>query len=362
MTDLYLRPTAFVDTPVGFDGQVQRLAGGLSFFSAYEVIRVEGGLRTATRLVPVSEIDAVVGDDVAARAALAHLTGARAALVLGARTVRLDQPQVMGILNVTPDSFSDGGKHDGDADAAASIGVAMAAAGAAIVDVGGESTRPGAQTVWEGDEIARTQPVIERLAHAGVAVSIDTRKSSVMQAALATGAGVVNDVSALLYDDASIPLMATTKCPIVIMHSPDAARSLHGKASGGRGYTDPLIEIYDWLADRIAVLEAAGIVRSRLIVDPGIGFGKGVGDNLAILNGLALFHGLGCPVLVGASRKRFIGALANEAPVEDRMPGSLTVALKAAEQGVQIVRVHDVPETAQALKIWRGLRDQGMVG
>jgi dihydropteroate synthase len=358
MSNTYLRPTAFVDTPVGFDGQVQRLAGGLSFFTAYEVIRIEGGLRTGKALVPVGEIDAAIGDDPAARAALANLTGARAPLVLGMRTIRLDQPQVMAILNMTPDSFSDGGRHNGNAEAAASTGVAMAAAGAAIVDVGGESTRPGAQAVWEGDEIARTQPVVEHLARAGVAVSIDTRKSAVMRSALAAGAGIVNDVSALLYDDAALSLMQEATCPIVIMHSPDAARSLHKNA----GYTDPLIETYDWLADRIAALDAAGIARSRLIVDPGIGFGKGVGDNLAILNGLALFHGLGCPVLVGASRKRFIGALANEAPVEDRLAGSLTVALKAAEQGAQIVRVHDVAESVQALKVWRGLRDQGMTG
>ena len=174
---LYLRPTAFIDSPVGFDGQFMRLAGGMSFFSAFEVIAVEGGRRVSKRLVPVGEIDAVVAGDEAATATLANLTSPRAALTLGERTIRLDQPQVMGILNMTPDSFSDGGKHVGDHEAAASAGVAMAAAGAAIIDVGGESTRPGATTVWEGDEIARTQPVIERLARAGVAVSIDTRKA-----------------------------------------------------------------------------------------------------------------------------------------------------------------------------------------
>ncbi len=355
---LYLRPTAFIDSPIGFDGQFLRLAAGMSFFSAFEAIMVDGGARISKRLVPVGEVDGVVAGDMFARAALDRLTGPRAPLVLGERIVRLEQPQVMGILNMTPDSFSDGGKHHGDADAAASAGVALAAAGAAIIDVGGESTRPGAPTVWEGDEISRTQPVIERMARAGVAVSIDSRKAAVMGAALSAGAALVNDVSALCHDPQSVALLASVACPVVIMHSPDAAKTLHD----GGIYRDPLIETYDWLEARIAALEAAGIARARLIVDPGIGFGKGVAENLSLLNGLALFHGLGCPVLVGASRKRFIGALAGEVPVGDRLAGSLAVALKAAEQGAQLIRVHDVAETVQALKIWRGLRDQGLSG
>ena len=353
---LYLRPTAFVDTPIGFDGQVLRLAGGMTFFSAFEVIVVEGGARVSTRLIPVDHIDATIGDDAEARGALTRLTAPRAPLVLAERTVRLDQPHVMGILNMTPDSFSDGGKHLGNVEAAASAGVAIASAGAAIVDVGGESTRPGAPFVWEGDEIGRTQPVIERLVRAGVAVSIDTRKAGVMAAALEAGAGIVNDVSALCFDKQAVALLAKQACPVVIMHSPDAAKTLHA----GSGYRDVLIETYDWLASRIVALEAAGIVRSRLIIDPGIGFGKSLADNLALLNGLALFHGLGCPVLIGASRKRFIGALAGEAPVEERLPGSLAIALKAAEQGAQLVRVHDIAETVQAFKVWRGLRDRGL--
>lgn len=355
---LYLRPTAFIDSPIGFDGQFMRLAGGLSFFSAFEVIEADGGRRLSKRLVPVGEIDAVIANDPAARATLARLTSQRPPLTPGERTIRLDQPQVMGILNMTPDSFSDGGKHSDNAEAAASAGVAMAAAGAAIIDVGGESTRPGAPDVWEGDEIARTQPVIERMARGGVAVSIDTRKAAVMTAALGAGAGIVNDVSALHHDTQAIPTLAARDCPIVIMHSPDAAKSLHD----GGVYTDALLDTYDWLDARIADLEAAGIARSRLIVDPGIGFGKGVADNLAILNGLALYHGLGCPLLLGASRKRFIGALAGEVPADQRLPGSLAIALKAAEQGAQLIRVHDVPETVQALKIWRGMRDQGLSG
>lgn len=349
----YLRPTGFVDTPVGHDGQVLRLAGGMQFFAAVELIEVEAGRRTS-RLVPVDRLDAALAGDVGLQATLERITTARPPLQLDERTVRLDQPQVMAILNVTPDSFSDGGTH-GDPVGA---GVAMAAAGAAIVDVGGESTRPGAASVWEGDEIARVQPVVEGLARAGVAVSIDTRKAAVMEAALAGGAAIVNDVSGLSYDARSVEVLAKINCPIVIMHSPDSTGSLHGGAS----YRDVLIEVYDWLDARIAALEAAGIARTRLIVDPGIGFGKGVAENLALINGLSLFHGLGFPVLVGASRKRFIGALSNEAPPTERLGGSIAIAIKAAEHGTQLIRVHDVPETVQALRLWRGWRDRGLSG
>lgn len=344
----YLRPTAFVDTPVGFDGQVSRLAGGMAFFSAYEVIVVDAGKRVSTTLVPIDRMDE--------HPAIARITGARPPLVLGQRTIRLDQPQVMGILNMTPDSFSDGGKHSSDIEGAAAAGFAMETAGAAIIDVGGESTRPGAKAVWEGDEIKRTQPVIERLARGGATVSIDSRKASVMEAALSAGAVIVNDVSALCFDKQALALMSRHTCPVIVMHSPDAAKTLHDGPVAG----DPLLETYDWLEARIEALADAGVDRARVIVDPGIGFGKSVSANLAILNGLSLFHGLGCPILIGASRKRFIGALSNEAPVEARLGGSIAVVIKAAEQGAQIVRVHDVPETVQALRIWRGMRDQGL--
>lgn len=347
----HFRPTAFVDTPIGLDIDVARLAGGLQFFSAYEVI--EGASR---RLIPVDRIAAELRDEAEA-ATVANLTTPRPALALGHRNIRLDQPQIMGILNVTPDSFSDGGAYT-DQTSAIDHGHAMTGAGAALIDVGGESTRPNAAPVWEGDEIARTQPVIAALAQSGTAVSIDTRKASVMEAALAAGGAIINDVSALLFDKKAVELLRHRPEPVIIMHSPDAARTLHA----GGTYGNVLTEVYDWLAARISALEAEGIARSRLIVDPGIGFGKGLAENLALLNGAAIFHGLGCPLLIGASRKRFIGALAGEVPANERLPGSLTVALKAAEQGAQFIRVHDVPETVQALKVWRGLRDQALAG
>src|SRR5438105_4795821 len=200
-----LRPTSFVDSPFGFDGKVARLAGGLTWFAAVELIRIEGEHRVSTELVPVEGIESRFDDDMAGQ--WRALTAAQPPLQLGDRTIRLDQPQVMGIINATPDSFSDGGQFP-DAAAAAEAGARMAAEGAAIIDVGGESTRPGARSIWEGDEIERVVPVIRQLAAAGTAVSCDTRKADVMTAAVEAGARMINDVSALTYDSRSADVAA----------------------------------------------------------------------------------------------------------------------------------------------------------
>ena len=354
MNRFYLRPTAFVDTPIGFDGQVARLAGGLLWHSAYELVEADGDRRISKRLVPVQEA-ATLPDEV--QPVLQRLAAPRPSLELGARTIRFDQPQVAAILNITPDSFSDGGTHLDDPEAAAETGVRAAGEGAALVDVGGESTRPGAEPVWHGDEVARVVPVIERLARAGVAISIDTRKAEVIEAALAAGAAIVNDVSALLYDDRALDLVVRAGCPVILMHAGDP-RELHTRTLGA----DPLLQVYDWLDARVAAVEAAGVPRAKIIVDPGVGFGKSLSDNLALLNGLALFQGLGCTVMLGASRKRMIGALSNEAPADRRLGGSVALALSGAMLGAQLLRVHDVAETVQALRVWRGLRDQALTG
>lgn len=348
----YLRPTAFVDAPFGLDDQVARLAGGLNWFSAVEVIA-----ETGTRLVPVASIAAELETlPQQARTAWQRLTTPRPPLTLGARVIRFDQPQVVDIVNVTPDSFSDAGRL-ADPALAVQAGHAMAAAGAALIDVGGESTRPGARQVWEGDETARILPVIQPLAAAGTAVSIDTRKATVMEAALAAGAALVNDVSALTWDDRAAEVVAAAGCAVVLMHHQGDPETMQDNPRYDRPV---LLEIYDWLEARIDAAVAAGIARERIVIDPGFGFGKTVQHNLQLMNGLALLHGLGCPIMLGASRKRTIGALSAEAPADQRLPGSLAFALKAAEQGVQLLRVHDVPETVQALRIWRGLRDAAL--
>jgi len=348
-----LRPTGFVDSPFGHDGKVARLAGGMNWFSAVELIHVEGHSRTGTELVRVEGIETRLDDDMAAQ--WAALTASRPPLQLGQRTVRLDQPQVMGIINATPDSFSDGGQFP-DAASAVDAGSRMATEGAAIIDVGGESTRPGARSIWEGDEIARIEPVIRQLAAAGDAVSVDTRKADVMTAAVAAGARMINDVSALTYDQRSAEVAASLNVPVVLMHHQGDPQTMQDDPR----YDDVLVEVYQWLEDRIAAAVEAGVRRENILVDPGFGFGKNVGHNLELMNGLALFHSLGCPLVIGASRKRTIGALSGEAPADRRLAGSIAFAVKAAEQGAQIIRVHDVFETMQALRIWRGLRDQAL--
>ena len=344
-----IRPTGFVDSPFGHDGKVARLAGGLNWIASVELIGADG----ARELVPVEGIEARFDEAMAAD--WARIIAPRTTLSIGARTIRLDQPQAMGIVNATPDSFSDGGVY-ADAGAAAEAGARMSADGAAIIDVGGESTRPGASDVWEGDEIERVLPVVQQLAAGGTAVSIDTRKAGVMRAAIGAGAGLVNDVSALSWDPEAAAAVAAAGVPVVLMHHQGDLQTMQDAPR----YDDVLVEVFLWLEERIAAAEAAGIAREKILVDPGIGFGKSVAHNLELLNGLALFHGLGCGIVLGASRKRMIGALANEAPTDRRLAGSLTLALKAVEQGAQIIRVHDVVETVQAIKVWRGLRDAAL--
>jgi dihydropteroate synthase len=347
MTHTILRPTGFVDAPFGHDGKVARLTGGLNWFAMVELLPTSGG---RGELLLVSEIDSRLDNDTAPQ--WQALTAPRAPLQLGERTVRLDQPQVMGIVNATPDSFSGGGEQG-----TAAQGFAMAEQGAAIVDVGGESTRPGAKPVWEGDEIERLEPIVQALGARGVAVSVDTRKAVVMEAALAAGARLVNDVSALTWDHRAAEVVAAAGVPVVLMHHQGKPETMQQNPSYPRG---ALVEVWLWLQERIAAAEAAGIPRHNILVDPGFGFGKTVTHNLELMNGLAALHGLGCPLVVGASRKRTIGALHNEAPADRRLGGSIALAVKAAEQGAQLIRVHDVYETAQALKVWRGLRDQAL--
>lgn len=310
------------------------LAGGTVWFTHAEVM-VRGG---AGDVVPADSLPSGV---------LERLT-ARRAPVAG---LTLDRPRLMGILNVTPDSFSDGGRFF---DPGAALAQAGAMARADILDIGGESTRPGAATVPEAEEINRTAPVIAAIRNRfSGPLSIDTRKAGVARAALAAGADMLNDVSALGFDAAMAPLAAETGVPVCLMHAqgtPDVMQK-------APQYEDVLLDVYDALAALVARAEAAGIAREALIVDPGIGFGKTMAHNLTLLAGLSLFHGLGCAVLLGASRKRFIGTLSGVEPAvepaDGRLPGSLAVALAAVTQGVQIVRVHDIAETRQALTLWQ---------
>ncbi len=271
--------------------------------------------------------------------------------------IALDRPVVMGVVNVTPDSFSDGGERF-DADRAVEAGLALAEAGAAILDVGGESTRPGAEPVAVAEELRRVLPVVEALAGRGLTVSIDTRRPEVMRAAAGAGAAILNDVTALAGDPASLTTAAELGLPVVLMHMQGEPRSMQAAPH----YDDVALDVFDALEARVAACLAAGIPRARIAVDPGIGFGKTLAHNLLLLDRLALFHGLGCPLLLGVSRKSFIAKLqaerggeAGDLPPKARLPGSLAAALAGVQRGVQILRVHDVAETRQALEVWEAI-------
>ncbi len=261
----------------------------------------------------------------------------------------------MGILNVTPDSFSDGGAWTKLKDAVAHAR-RMHEDGAAIVDIGGESTRPGAQTVTEEEEIARVVDVIDGCADASVhCISIDTRKARVMEAALRAGARMINDVSALTFDPDALSVAAATDVPIVLMHAQGTPETMQDDPH----YNDVVFDIYDYLSERVESCVAAGVARERLIVDPGIGFGKTIDHNLALLNSLSLFHGLGLPVLVGASRKRYIEAVDRATPPGQRLGGSLAAVAAACAHGIDIVRVHDVAETRQFIALSKATASAG---
>ncbi|MBB3033290.1 dihydropteroate synthase [Alteriqipengyuania lutimaris] len=358
---VYIRPIGFAPGPQSEEGDAVRLGGGLVYASRFVVIyRRDGEVIERWRSSPesIAQVLAELPNSVAAEAEAqwSNLRNAHPPLELGARTIRLDQPQVMGILNVTPDSFSDGGKHVGDpAGTREAIG-AMVEAGAAIIDIGGESTRPGADAVWEEEEIRRIVPAVEAAASMGAAVSIDTRRAGTMEAALQAGAAIVNDVSALRYDPRSAELVAKTGCPVVLMHAPGKGKDLH---EGGT-YESVVFDVFDALRERRDAAVAAGIERSKILLDPGLGFGKSLGDNLALINALPLFHALGQPILFGASRKRMIGALSKEAAADARLGGSIALAIAAMDAGAHILRVHDVPESVQARDVWRGLRDNAL--
>lgn len=359
---LYLRPLALVSGGAAHAavaaGAARWLAGGRLAFAMCEVT-CRDAERTDSVVTSVAALSAWSegGQGAAARfrerlEALAAPRAPWAGLPLDCRPGR--GALVMGVVNVTPDSFSDGGLWL-DADAALAHGRAMVEAGADILDVGGESTRPGAEPVAEDEELRRVVPVVRGLASLGALVSVDTRHARVMAAALEAGARIINDVTALAGESGSLRAAAESGAPVVLMHMQGDPRTMQDNPV----YDDAPLDIYDFLDSRIEACTAAGIDRGRIAVDPGIGFGKTDRHNAEVLARLSLFHGLGCGVLVGASRKRFVAGISKSEPPAARLPGSLAAALAALDQGVQILRVHDVAETRQAIAVWDALHGAG---
>ena len=330
----YFRPVVHTDATRPPDARP--VAGGWGWFTHAEAIE-RGGQRTLVMAsdIPVDALDRIC----APRADFAGLS--------------MDRPRLMGILNITPNSFSDGGRIAGP-EAALALARSMVASGADILDVGGESTRPGARELSVDEESARVLPVIEAIRNLGQPVSVDTRKSGVAAAAIAAGAQIVNDVSALGFDPDMGGAVAQSGVPVILMHAQGAPETMQDDPR----YEDVLLDVYDGLAAAIDRAKAAGIARDRIAIDPGIGFGKTLDHNLALLRGISLFHGLGRPILLGASRKRFIGTLTGVEPADKRVTGSVAVTQAAIMQGVQIHRVHDIDATRQALDMVAALTGQ----
>ncbi|CAH2605031.1 Dihydropteroate synthase [Rhodovastum atsumiense] len=315
------------------EGRALRLAGG----GAFTLARLIDG--DSRRLVAATDLPADWHD-------LATRLGTTPPDWAGFGAV----PVVMGIVNVTPDSFSDGGDRF-DPGRACAAGREMVEAGAGILDIGGESTRPGSAPVSPEQEQARILPVIRGLRDLGVPISVDTRHASTMAAALDAGAAIINDVSALAHDPRALAVVAGHGAPVVLMHmrgTPDTMASL-------AQYQDVAVTVTRELAARVAAAEAAGIPRARIVLDPGIGFAKDLGHNLETLRRLPLLLNLGCRLLVGVSRKSFIGGVVGGIPPKQRDPGSLAAALFALARGASILRVHDVAATVQAVRVWQAL-------
>ena len=365
-TRCYIRPvgrvTAAPDALAAGSADVVRIGErGHAVFAAFELIRRHGDKSLDRLLVAPEEVRRTIekrepGAEDLARA-LAGIAARRASIA----GLTLDRPRLMGIVNVTPDSFSDGGSLS-DARAAIDFARRLADEGAEIIDIGGESTRPGSDPVPLDEELRRVMPVIEGLAgRIAARISIDTRKAEVMRRAAASGAEVINDVSALGHDPDSLQVAVESQLPVVLMHAKGDPKTMQRDPR----YDDVLLDVFDDLAERVEICVAAGISREQLIVDPGIGFGKTVAHNLALLAGLSLLHGLGTPCLLGASRKSTIGTLTGAKDPAERVPGSIAAALAGAMQGAQILRVHDVAQTRQALTVWEAAitgRSSGDVG
>lgn len=352
---LYVAPLATLGGPPAASaiagGQGWSLAGGSLAFTACSLLWREDR-QVIEAVAPFPEL---LDWSEAEGEAVAHHVGARLAAAARKRApfagLAMDRPHIMGIVNVTPDSFSDGGAHF-DLGAAIAHGLRLRDAGADILDVGGESTRPGAAEIGPDEEMRRVLPVVKALAEAGAVVSVDTRHAAVMGAAVDHGAAIINDITALTGDPEALAVAASSGAAVVLMHMQGDPHSMQHDPQ----YDFAPLDIYDYLAERLAACRQAGIPTERLCVDPGIGFGKTVEHNVQTLARLGLYHALGVPLLLGVSRKSFIGKLSAGEPPIERLAGSLAAGLAGLDAGAQILRVHDVAQTAQALAVWKAMR------
>ena len=308
------------------------IAGGKSWFTEAEVL----SRNKNSSIIDIKDIPVET---------LKNITGSRPNFA----GLNMRSAHVMGVLNVTPDSFSDGGQYN-EVSAAIDRGKKMIEEGASIIDIGGESTRPGADFVDRFSELNRVSPVVDGMANLGI-ISIDTRKADVARAGILKGAKIFNDVSSLSFDPRSLNVLAETGASVCLMHASGDPQTMQVNPS----YDNVLLDVYDFLSSKVKLCLDAGIDISKISIDPGIGFGKTLEHNLLLIRGLSLFHGIGCPILLGVSRKRFIGEIGKAQNTADRLGGSIAVGLEGLRQGVQMLRVHDVKETVQAVRLFEAI-------
>ena len=347
----WVRPIAMTPTASSYGQQdgarrLYPLAGGIMSFAEVDIAQKQDDSLIIQRM-RVQDWQEAASDKAEAKRILDKLTKARPDFA----GLSMATPQIMGIVNATPDSFSDGGQHF-DAQDGINGALVMAQQGATILDVGGESTRPGAEPVARDEEIRRITPIIEALTAAGHIVSADTRHTKVMAAAGTAGAQIINDVGGFRDDGAPALMgqMASTGANqgfAIAMHMQGTPETMQKNPS----YDFAPLDVYDWLEERITALTEAGVPLSHIAIDPGFGFGKTPTHNLEIINWTSLYHGLGVPILIGVSRKSSIAKLSKDEPADKRLGGSLALTLRAVEQGAQIIRTHDVAQTVQAISI-----------
>ncbi len=348
MAGLYLEPVGFLYGAIARDAVALRaalpLAGSAIAFAAARLWEGEAG-SVKHAIIRTSTLEAI--GELRIKELVERLTAPRPAIA----GLSMDRPRIMGIVNVTPDSFSDGGDYF-EAGVAVEHACKLAASGADIVDIGAESTRPGATPVAAEEELKRLLPVLRELMSGGVRFSCDTRKPAIMREAAAAGAAILNDVSALSYAPDSLSTAAALKLPVILMHALGTPETMQTDPV----YKDVVVEVYDYLESRIEAAAAAGVPRAGIIADPGIGFGKTLAHNLSLLQSIALFHGLGVPLLTGVSRKGSVRKLSGVKGAKDAGAGSLAAAVDQISMGVQIVRMHDVIAARQAISVWSSLR------
>ena len=308
------------------------IAGGKSWFTEAEVL----SRNKNSSIIDIKDIPVET---------LKNITGSRPNFA----GLNMRSAHVMGVLNVTPDSFSDGGQYN-EVSTAIDRGKKMIEEGASIIDIGGESTRPGADFVDRFSELNRVSPVVDGMANLGI-ISIDTRKADVARAGILKGAKIFNDVSSLSFDPRSLNVLAETGASVCLMHASGDPQTMQVNPS----YDNVLLDVYDFLSSKVKLCLDAGIDISKISIDLGIGFGKTLEHNLLLIRGLSLFHGIGCPILLGVSRKRFIGEIGKAQNTADRLGGSIAVGLEGLRQGVQMLRVHDVKETVQAVRLFEAI-------